>query len=142
MRAANAELYEELDAMRKGREPCAQHAQYQPRIDHYRLPLRFYPQFAARRHRHWDAGKDRLALSDKLDKVLTNALLGPIIMIGVLHESFQVTFTLGAYPQGWVEDGFAMLGEVCTSLLPEGLAQSLIVDGVIAGVGGVVSCTR
>ena len=52
---------------------------------------------------------------------------------------FEITFTIGAYPQGWVEDGFTWLGGICTSLLPEGFAQSLIVDGIIAGVGGVVS---
>lgn len=45
-----------------------------------------------------DPGKDRLALTDKLDKVLTNAFLGPLIMIGVLFLVFQVTFALGAYP--------------------------------------------
>jgi Fe2+ transport system protein B len=86
-----------------------------------------------------DAGKDRLALSDKLDKVLTNAFLGPLIMIGVLYLMFQVTFTVGDYPKSWVEDGFKWLGDTCTMLLPEGFAQSLIVDGIIAGVGGVVS---
>ena len=86
-----------------------------------------------------DAGKDRLALSDKLDKVLTNAFFGPLIMIGVLYLMFQVTFELGAYPQGWVEDGFTWLGDAITAALPEGLAQSLIVDGIIAGVGGVLS---
>lgn len=86
-----------------------------------------------------DPGKDRLALSDKLDKVLTNALFGPLIMIGVLYLMFYVTFEVGAYPQGWVEDGFAWLGEFCSEVIPEGLAQSLIVDGIIAGVGGVIS---
>ena len=60
-------------------------------------------------------------------------------MVGVLYLMFQVTFTLGAYPQGWVEDGFKLLGSLFTTLLPEGLAQSLIVDGIIAGVGSVVS---
>lgn len=86
-----------------------------------------------------DPGKDRLALSDKLDKVLTNALFGPLIMIGVLYLMFYVTFEVGAYPQGWVEDGFAWLGGFLGDVLPDGLAKSLIVDGIIAGVGGVVS---
>ena len=140
VRAANAELFEELDAMRK------------KTISHVRSTLNTNLESIITDYRYGfirsllrdgivtqDAGKDRLAISDKLDRVLTNALLGPIIMIGVLYLMFQVTFTLGAYPQGWVEDGFALLGEVCTTLLPEGLAQSLIVDGIIAGVGGVVS---
>ena len=140
VRATNAELFEELDAMRK------------KAISHVRSTLNTNLESIITDYRYGfirsllrdgivtqDAGKDRLALSDKLDRVLTNALLGPIIMIGVLYLMFQVTFTLGAYPQGWVEDGFGLLGEVCTTLLPEGLAQSLIVDGIIAGVGGVVS---
>lgn len=86
-----------------------------------------------------DPGKDRLALSDKLDKVLTNTFLGPLIMLGVLYLVYQITFAVGAYPQEWVEDAFAWLGDFCTDVMPEGLARSLVVDGVIAGVGGVVS---
>ena len=86
-----------------------------------------------------DPGKDRLALSDKLDKILTNALFGPLIMIGVLYLMFYVTFEVGAYPQGWVEDGFGWLGGFLGDILPDGLAKSLIVDGIIAGVGGVIS---
>ena len=140
VRATNAELFEELDAMRK------------KAISHVRSTLNTNLESIITDYRYGfirsllrdgivtqDAGKDRLALSDKLDRVLTNALLGPIIMIGVLYLMFQVTFTLGAYPQGWVEDGFKWLGDTCTLLLPEGFAQSLIVDGIIAGVGGVVS---
>ena len=43
-----------------------------------------------------DAGKDRLALSDKLDKVLTNAFFGPLIMLAVLYALFYVTIEVGA----------------------------------------------
>lgn len=86
-----------------------------------------------------DPAKDRLAFSDKLDKILTNAFLGPIIMLGVLYLMYQITFEVGAYPQEWVENGFDFLGDICTDILPEGLVQSLVVDGIIAGVGGVLS---
>ncbi len=86
-----------------------------------------------------DPGKDRLAMSDKLDKVLTNVFFGPLIMLGVLYLMYQITFELGAYPQGWVEDFFDFIGDIITDILPEGMAQSLIVDGIIAGVGGVIS---
>ena len=84
-------------------------------------------------------GKDRLALTDKLDKVLTNTIFGPLIMLGVVYFMFWTTFIVGAYPQGWVEDFFGWLGELMTGILPEGLVQSLIVDGIIGGVGGVLS---
>lgn len=83
--------------------------------------------------------RDRLALSDKLDKVLVNPLLGPIIMLVVLYLVFQVTFVIGAYPQGWVEDIFGWLGDIATSALPEGMLRSLVVSGVIDGLGGVMS---
>lgn len=86
-----------------------------------------------------ESGKDRLALSDKIDKVLVNPLLGPLVMIGVLYLVFQVTFVIGAYPQGWVEDLFGWLGDLATSVLPEGMLQSLVVSGVIDGLGGVLS---
>ena len=86
-----------------------------------------------------DAGKDRLALSDKLDKVLTNAFFGPLIMLAVLYGLFYVTIEVGAYPQGWVEDGCAALGEFFAGIIPEGELQSLVVDGIIGGVGGVLS---
>lgn len=86
-----------------------------------------------------ESGRDRLALSDKLDKVLVNALFGPLIMLAVLYLVFQFTFVAGAWPQGWVEDFFAWLGDVVTDILPDGLARSLLVSGVIDGLGGVLS---
>ena len=140
VRATNAALAEELEGMRK---KAAAHvrstlnANLESIITDYRYG--FIRSLLRDGIVTQDAGKDRLAISDKLDKVLTNAFLGPLIMIGVLYLMFQVTFTLGDYPKGWVEDGFKLLGDTCTILLPEGFAQSLIVDGIIAGVGGVVS---
>ena len=86
-----------------------------------------------------DDTKDRLAFTDKLDKVLTNTIFGPVIMLAVVYFMFWTTFIVGAYPQGWVEDFFGWLGEVMTDMLPEGLLQSLVVDGIIGGVGGVLS---
>lgn len=82
---------------------------------------------------------DRLAFSDRLDRVLTNPLFGPLIMLGVLYAMFQLTFVIGAYPQGWIEDGFGWLGEIAGSLMPDGFLKSLLVNGVIAGLGGVMS---
>lgn len=86
-----------------------------------------------------EEGKDRLLLSDALDKVLTNTFWGPLIMLGVLYLMYQITFEVGAYPQSWVEDGFALIGQTLNNILPDGLFRSLVVDGIIAGVGGVVS---
>ncbi len=52
---------------------------------------------------------------------------------------FQMTFTLGAYPQAWLESFFGWLGDVITRVLPDGIIKDLLVDGIIAGVGGVCS---
>ena len=81
----------------------------------------------------------RFDLTDKLDRVLTNALLGPVIMLGVLYGLFWLTIQLGATPQGWVEDFFGWLSGLMEELLPEGELLSLVNDGIIGGVGGVLS---
>lgn len=81
---------------------------------------------------------ERIDVSSKLDLILTNRLLGPIIMFAVLYGMFQVTFTFGEVPMGWLEGLFGWLGETATAIIPEGLVQSLIVSGIIDGVGGVM----
>ena len=81
----------------------------------------------------------RFDLTDKLDRILTNALLGPVIMLAVLYGLFWLTIQLGAAPQGWVEDFFGWLAELAEASLPEGELLSLVNDGIIAGVGGVIS---
>jgi ferrous iron transport protein B len=81
----------------------------------------------------------RRDVSDQIDKVLTNRLLGPVIMLGVLWGMFYVTFALGSHPQGWVEAGFDFLKGLAADYIPEGLIQSLVVSGVIEGVGAVMS---
>ena len=85
-------------------------------------------------------GKDRTQQpAYSADKILTNRWLGFPILIFFLWFMFQMTFTLGAYPQAWLESFFGWLGQVITRLLPDGILKDLIVDGIIAGVGGVCS---
>ncbi len=79
--------------------------------------------------------------SDKLDSILTNRFWGIPIFLLLMYLVFQMTFTLGAYPMEWIESGFAWLGDVVNGFWPEGsesLLRSLLVDGVIGGVGGVI----
>lgn len=85
-----------------------------------------------------DVTHERLQISDKLDRVLTNTFLGPIIMLGVLYGMFQLTFAVGEIPMGWVEELFGWLSGAAEAAIPAGLFQSLIVSGVIDGVGGVL----
>ena len=83
----------------------------------------------------------RLGYSSKIDRVLTHRLFGPLIMLGVLWSMFYITFTLGATPQGWVADFFGWLGGLGEAFLPDGLIKSLVVSGVLDGVGAVMSFT-
>lgn len=85
-----------------------------------------------------DELKDRIAYSDKMDKVLTNRILGPLIMLGVLYLMYYVTIEIGDYPLGWVESFFEWLDGAVSALMPDGLLKSMLVSGVIAGVGGVL----
>ncbi len=80
----------------------------------------------------------RIAYSDKMDKVLTNRLFGPLILVGVLYAMYWLTFSLGEYPAGWLESFFGFLSETADAHLQEGLLKSLIMSGVIDGVGGVM----
>jgi len=86
-----------------------------------------------------EAGK--VTISDKIDRVLTNRILGLPIFFGLIWLMFQFVFTVGAYPMDWIDMGFGKLGNLVSNALPEGLLQSLIVDGIIGGVGGVLIFT-
>ena len=82
--------------------------------------------------------QNRLYSSDKIDKVLTNRFLGPIIMLAVIAGLFHLVFTYSEIPVGWLESFFSWLGHGIYTLLPDGLLRSLIVSGIIDGVGGVL----
>ncbi|MFC1577966.1 ferrous iron transport protein B [Thermodesulfobacteriota bacterium] len=82
--------------------------------------------------------QNRLYSSDKIDKVLTNRFLGPLIMLAVLAGLFHVVFTYSEVPVGWLESIFSWISHGLYTLLPDGLLRSLIVSGIIDGVGGVL----
>ncbi|KHK03191.1 ferrous iron transport protein B [Desulfovibrio sp. TomC] len=83
----------------------------------------------------------RRTSSDSIDRIVTHKVFGPVIMLAVLWFMFQITFTIGAYPQSWVKAGFEWLAGLGTTYLPEGNLQSLIVSGMIGGVGSVLGFT-
>ena len=84
------------------------------------------------------ADGDRLLLSDKIDRVLLNRFAGPLIMVAVIFGLYHFTFTYSEGLVGLFEDFFGWLGGSAEAALPDGLFQSLIVSGVIDGVGGVL----
>ena len=82
--------------------------------------------------------ENRIQLSDKIDKVLTDRFFGPVLMIAMLLGLYQFTFSFSEIPVGWLESFFGWLSEAVSQILPDGLLKSLIVSGIIDGVGGVL----
>ena len=76
---------------------------------------------------------------ERIDKVLTNPWLGFPIMMALLYFVFWCTFTVGAYPQDWIAAGIDSLCEWTRGMLTESWWSSLIIDGVIQGVGAVLA---
>ena len=84
---------------------------------------------------------DARAVSDRIDSVLVHPLFGLPIFAAVMFSVFWVTFALGEFPMSWIEAGFKALATSISGLWPAGAAsplRSLLVDGVIGGVGGVL----
>ena len=77
-------------------------------------------------------------ITEKIDIILTNRIIGIPVFAVTIWLMFQFVFTLGEYPMGWIEMGFEKLSSFLTGILPEGLLQSLLVDEIISGVGGVI----
>lgn len=77
-------------------------------------------------------------LTDKLDNVLLHRRWGYLILLGVLFLLFQCVFWLAQYPMDWIETGFSLLSGGLASVLPEVWWSDLLINGVIAGLGGIV----
>ena len=87
-------------------------------------------------HAKNDTNQTRL---ERIDKVLTNPWLGFPIMMAVLYFVFWCTFTLGAYPQEWIETGVGLMAEWLRGLMDPSWWSSLLIDGVLQGVGAVLA---
>ncbi|MBX7169342.1 MAG: ferrous iron transport protein B [Pyrinomonadaceae bacterium] len=86
--------------------------------------------------KHKDLEKHRF--SEKIDRVLTHKVFGLIILVAILLLVFQTIFSWATVPMDLLEHGFGAIGDLVKANMPEGLLTDLIVDGIIAGVGGVL----
>jgi ferrous iron transport protein B len=80
----------------------------------------------------------RVTTSDKIDKVLTHRLAGLLIFCGLMFVVFLSIFTWAEPFMGAIETAQGWVTDVVKGLMPPGALRSLLVDGVIAGVGGVI----
>lgn len=77
-------------------------------------------------------------LTGKIDSVLLHPVAGLAILLGVLFVMFQAVFTWATPAMDGIEALFALVGGWVAAVVPDGLLQSLIVDGLIGGVGSVL----
>lgn len=82
--------------------------------------------------------KKKFAFSDKLDSILTNKFWGFIIFIALLFFIFNSIFSWSSYPMDIIEYAFVWLAETGHQHLPEGLLTDLLLDGIVAGLGGII----
>jgi len=82
--------------------------------------------------------RDRLYTSDRIDKIVTNRFLGPLIMSAILYGLYSFTFNYSAIPVEWLGSLFTLLDDAVNRILPNGPLKSMIISGIIDGVGGVL----
>jgi len=85
-----------------------------------------------------DMQPQRHKLSEQLDGWLLNPLVGSVVLMTVLFLIFQAVFAWAQWPMEQIENLTQAAGHVLNAHLSEGLFKSLLVDGVIAGVGSVL----
>jgi len=91
---------------------------------------------------YFDITLDRQTVSDRIDLIVTSRAAGIPIFLLLMFITFQLTFQVGGYVQGWMEQGIAvMAAHLADSMTQAGASSwiiSLVLDGIIGGVGGVL----
>jgi ferrous iron transport protein B len=78
------------------------------------------------------------SLTKKVDAILTHRFFGILIFLTLMFLIFQAVFSWSTYPMDWVEAGFKQLSNYIEQALPAGVLNDLIVQGIIAGLSGVI----
>ncbi len=80
----------------------------------------------------------RLRVTRGIDSILLHRSLGMPIFLVLMWLMFETTFTLGQYPMDWIDLGVAWVSDLLDAALPAGLIHDLVIDGIVAGVGGTI----
>ena len=82
--------------------------------------------------------EDTYRTTHRIDHVLSHKVWGFPVFFAILFIMFQTTFMLGQYPMDWIDAGVEWLGEWIGTTMEDGPLRSMLVDGVIGGVGSVI----
>lgn len=111
------------------------------------VPKRLQTQETIRRYQHIDKivqaavskkPEFKELLTEKLDRILVHKIWGYVFFGFIMLLIFQMVFFMAEYPMNWIDDTFIWLGNISRELLPEGPLNSLISDGIIPGLGGII----
>ena len=81
---------------------------------------------------------EKPTLTDKIDNIVTNRILGIPIFLVIMYVLFQLVVNIAAPFQDLIDEGFGLLGDSILAVMGETTLSSFIVDGIIGGVGGVL----
>lgn len=84
-----------------------------------------------------DSPLKKQLFTERVDKILLHRVWGNVILLVVLFLMFQCVFWLAEFPMGWIESGFAWLQGMLSATLPEAWWSDLLVNGLVAGIGGI-----
>ena len=82
--------------------------------------------------------ESKKTITEKIDNVLIHPIFGIPIFLFLMWGLFQLTFEIGSIPMDWIDGFFGWLGDTVGATIVNDDIRSLIVDGIIAGVGAVV----
>jgi ferrous iron transport protein B len=80
----------------------------------------------------------RKSYTNAIDNILTHRVFGYLIFLAILFIIFQFIFSFASYPMDLIDSGFAWLNEMVRNALPSGLLNDLLVNGIMAGLNGIV----
>ncbi|MES9902631.1 MAG: ferrous iron transport protein B [Sedimenticola sp.] len=85
-----------------------------------------------------DIALQRIDVTRVIDSVLLHRFLGLPLFLFFMWLMFEATFTLGVYPMEWIDAGVGLISDGLDVVLPEGMLKRMMIDGVVAGVGGTI----
>ena len=97
-------------------------------------------QFVGKVYQHAVDNKtvNTVTISDKIDVILTNRMFGLPIFFALMWLVFNLVFTLGKVPSDWIDTSFGIFSKYLESIISDGPLKSLLVDGIVGGVGSVL----
>ena len=84
------------------------------------------------------ADQKKVSFSTRIDRLLVHRVWGYVVFLCILFIIFQSIFSIAEFPMNFIDETFTGFIDVVSNLLPKGVLNDLIVNGVLAGIGGII----